>query len=169
MVLNMESKFSLTPLLIVRNAACAIDYYIRALGAKEIVRYLNKRQGTVSHADLAVGDSLISVTEEAHDWNSDAPPSLGGTPVVLQLEVEDVQALVGKMCEAGASVVFPLQEFCGERMARLRDPFGHLWILRQRIEELSPEEKQSRLDTIFAQIAAMTGSPVAVPGKAKNE
>jgi PhnB protein len=134
----------LTPLLVVRDAARAIDFYVEALGGREIVRYLREPLGTVSHADLAIGDLVLSVTEEARAYNSDAPPSLGGSPVVLQLQVEDVESAFDRMRSAGAVVVFPLTEFCGERMGRLRDPFGHLWLLTQRIEELSVEEIQQR-------------------------
>ncbi len=137
---------SLVPLLVVRDAASAIDFYVRALGAGEVVRYINGRQGMVAHADLVIGEARVSLTEEARAWNSDAPPSLGGSPVVLQLRVENVDATFEKMCAAGATVVFPIIEFCGERMARLRDPYGHLWLVSQRIEELSPEEVQRRRD-----------------------
>jgi PhnB protein len=136
----------LVPLLVVRDAARAIDFYIEVLGAAEIVRYVNRPRGTISHADLTVGDAAFSITEEARAWNSDAPPSLGGSPVVLQLRVEDVDAAFEKMRQAGGSVVFPLVEFCGERMGRVRDPFGHLWVLSQRIEELSPKEIRRRRD-----------------------
>jgi len=146
MLALMENLPRLTPLLIVKDAARAIDFYVDALGATELVRYM--RTGTVGHADLAVGGARFSVTEEARAWNSDAPPSLGGSPVVLQLEVADVAAVFDRMCRAGAAVVFPLQELCGERMARARDPFGHLWIVSQRIEELSVEEKQRRRDAL---------------------
>jgi PhnB protein len=116
----------LTPLLVVQDAARAIDFYVDALGAREIVRYTNKANTTVSHGDLAIGEAMFSVTEEARAWNSDAPPSLGGSPVVLQLQVENVDGAFERMCAAGADVIFPLTEFCGERMGRLRDPFGHL-------------------------------------------
>ena len=146
----MESTPKLVPLLVVRGAARAVDFYVQALGAKEIVRYVHETRGTVSHADLALGDAVFSVTEEARGWNSDAPESLGGSPVVLQLHVADVDVRFARMCAAGATVVFPLQDFCGERMGRLRDPFGHLWILAQRIEELSPEEVQRRRNAFAA-------------------
>ena len=86
------------------------------------------------------------MTEEARAWNSDAPPSLGGSPVVLQLQVEEVDAAFDRMVMAGAVVVFPLIDFCGDRMGRLRDPFGHLWLISQRIEELSAEEVRRRRD-----------------------
>jgi PhnB protein len=115
---------------------------------------MNNVRGTISHADICIGDSVLSVTEEARAWNSDAPPSLGGSPVVLQLQVDDVGALLDRARSAGAQVVFPLQEFCGELMCRVRDPFGHLWVLRQRIEDLSTAEIQKRRDALAVQFAA---------------
>jgi PhnB protein len=145
-------RAKLVPLLIVRDAVRAIDYYVAALGAREVVRYVNRIDGRISHADLVVGGAAFSITEEARRWNSDAPPSLGGSPVVLQLSVADVDAAVARMCGAGAEVVFPIGEFCGERMARLRDPFGHLWIVSQVVEVLSPEENQRRRDAFVAQL-----------------
>jgi PhnB protein len=137
---------SLVPLLVVRDAAGAIDFYVRAVGAREVARFIDRRRGTVSHADLAVGEALFSLTEEARAWNADAPPSLGGSPVVLQLRVADVDVGVERMRAAGATVLFPVVDFCGERMARLRDPFGHLWLVTERVEELSPGEAQRRRD-----------------------
>jgi PhnB protein len=143
----------LVPLLVVRDAAGALDFYVRAFGAREVVRYMNRRRDAVSHADLAIGEVIFSLTEEARAWNSDAPPSLGGSPVVLQLRVEDVDTAVARMLTVGATVVFPVVEFCGERMARLRDPYGHLWLLTQRVEELSPYEVQRRRDEWASTIA----------------
>ena len=128
---------SLVPLLVVRDAAGAIEFYVRALRAREVVRFVNRKNGAVSHADLAIGETVFAVTEEARASNSDAPPSLGGSPVVLQLKVDNVDAAFETMCTAGATIVFPIVEFCGERMGRLRDPFGHLWLLIQRVEELA--------------------------------
>jgi hypothetical protein len=72
--------------------------------------------------------------------------ALGGSPVVVQLQVEDVDVAFERMVAAGAVVVFPLVNFCGDRMGRLRDPFGHLWLISQRVEELSAGEVQRRRD-----------------------
>lgn len=107
----------LIPLLVVRDAARAIDFYVEALGVREVVRFLDRSRSTVSHADLTISGAVFSVTEEARAWNSDAPPSLGGSPVVLQHHVEDVTAAFEKMRAAGATVVFPLVKFWGARMA----------------------------------------------------
>jgi uncharacterized glyoxalase superfamily protein PhnB len=124
----------------------------------------------VSHADLRVPNrgardggvqSSFAVTEEARAWNSDSPASLGGSPVVLQLFVDDVDGAVERMRASGASVVFGVRELFGERMARLRDPFGHLWLLRQRVEELTVAEIQRRRDELLARLASTTtaGAP----------
>lgn len=146
MLVRMDDNHTpkLAPLLIVRDAARAIAFYVQTLGAKELRRYLHPTKNTIGHADLVLGTTTFSITEEARAWNSDAPPSLGGSPVVLQLRVEEVGAVFEAMCRAGAEVVFPLQEFAGERLGRLRDPFGHLWILSQRLEDLSDEERGRR-------------------------
>jgi PhnB protein len=165
----MQVKPSLVPLLVVRNARQAIDFYARALGAQDVVRYDNKVLGTISHADLTVGAAVFSITEELPEWNSIAPPTRGGSAVVLQYEVDDAAAALARMCDAGAVVVFPLQEFCGELMTRVRDPFGHLWILCQRIEVLSREENQARRDRLFAELAAARGIPATGPATPKNE
>jgi PhnB protein len=119
----------LVPLLVVREAARAVDFYERALEAKEVARFVHTPSGTISHVDLVIAGAAFAVTEEARAWNSEAPPSLGGSPVVLMLRVDDVEARLEAACRAGVEVVFPLEEFRGERMARVRDPFGHLWIL----------------------------------------
>jgi PhnB protein len=78
--------------------------------------------------------------------------------VVLQLRVTDAGATVTKLCDAGATVVFPLQEFCGERMARVRDPFGHLWLISQVMKVLSSEENQGRRDAFLARMIRGAGA-----------
>jgi predicted kinase/uncharacterized glyoxalase superfamily protein PhnB len=147
----MDHRHSeLVPLLVVRGAAQAIDFYASALGARVLARYEHGSERHLSHAELALGDACFAVTEEVRAFNSDAPVSLGGSPVVLQLVLSDTDRAVEAMARAGATVVYPAQNFLGERMARLRDPFGHLWILRQRLEELSAAEIQRQRDELFA-------------------
>lgn len=153
----MKNRPELVPLLGVRGAREAIDFYVRALGAEVLACYEHGTERRVSHADLRVATTLFAVTEEARMWNSHSPLSLGGSPVVLQLFVADVDAVVVAMQAAGASVVFPVQELLGERMARLRDPFGHLWLLRQRVEELSVQEIQRRRDELFVRASRTAG------------
>ncbi|HEX4337320.1 MAG TPA: AAA family ATPase [Polyangiaceae bacterium] len=140
---------NLVPLLVVRDARRAIDFYTAALGATVVACYAHGPERLVSHAELTAFDSAFAVTEEALALNSDAPPSLGGSPVVLQLRVTDTDALVRSMCGAGAVVVFPVQEFLGERMAHVRDPFGHLWLLRQPLAKLTRLEEQNSRDALY--------------------
>jgi predicted kinase len=96
----------------------------------------------------------FAVTEELRDFNSYAPATLGGSPVVLQLTVHDAEKSSAAMCRAGGTMVFPVQALLGERMARVRDPFGHLWLLRQPIEQLSHQEIQERRDALYAAASA---------------
>jgi PhnB protein len=168
---TMVTQPRLIPLLVVRETARAIDFYVKALGAREVARFVNRQKGTISHVDLELGNARFAVTEEAPRWKSHAPPSLGGSPVVLVLQVDDVDACFEAMCHAGAAVVFPLQEFCGERMARVRDPFGHLWVLSQRLEDLSIEEIQRRRDELAAKFASageLTGCRLEDPTKVRQ-
>jgi uncharacterized glyoxalase superfamily protein PhnB/predicted kinase len=148
--MKTEVTPGLVPLLVVREAARAIDFYVRVFDATVLARHEHGPRRHVSHADLQIGDVSFAVTEELCAFASDAPPSLGGSPVALQLFVSDTDAVVARMCEAGASIVFPVQELLGERMARVCDPFGHVWLLRQRLVRLSIEEIQRQRDELFA-------------------
>lgn len=159
----MNDITSLCPLLVVRGAAQAIQFYQRALGARLLARFEHGAERRISHADLALGGARFSLTEELREWNSDAPDSLGGSPVVLQLGVADAATSLDALISAGASEVFPLQTFAGERMARVRDPFGHLWVLRQLLEPLSVDEIQRRRDELFAQLTVQRAPPPATP------
>ena len=154
----MTTTPPLVPLLVVQGANQALDFYPRALGANVLASYEHGPGRHVSHADLELGGATLSVTEELRAYNSDAPTSLGGSPVVLQLGVVDVGATLTAMCTAGATVVFPPTELFGERMARLRDPFGHLWILRQPVVSLSQAEIQQQRDDLYARFAGAVGS-----------
>ena len=136
-----------TPQLVVQGGLRAIAWYKEVFGARELSCFVDKAQGTVVHADLAIGDSELSLRDENREWHNDAPPSLGGTPVMLSIRVDDAHALGARMSQAGATVVFPIEDhFYGERQGRFRDPFGHLWIVTQRLKEMSSEEIQQGVD-----------------------
>ena len=136
---------TLTPRLVVRGADRALDFYQRAFEARIEERYADD-SGHVVHAALSIGGATIALTEEQRDWNNASPDSLGGSPVILNLVVDDVDALGERLLGAGAEVVFPIaDQFYGHREGRFRDPFGHLWIVTQIVERLSPAEIQKRL------------------------
>ncbi|HET9956485.1 MAG TPA: AAA family ATPase, partial [Polyangiaceae bacterium] len=126
-----------------------IEFYRRALGARILARYEHGLERHVSHSDLALGDARFSVTEEAKAWNSIAPSSLGGSPVVLQWGVADADDALQRFVRAGGTVIHPLQPLLGERMARLADPFGHVWLLRQKVQDLTVAESQRQRDELF--------------------
>lgn len=136
----------LTPRLVVAGADQAIAFYRLAFGAELLERYADPH-GHVVHAALSIEGVVVSLTEEKKDWNNVAPTSLGGTPVILSLTVEDADQLGVALEEAGAEVVFPISDqFYGHREGRFRDPFGHLWIITEVLETLSPEEIEARMN-----------------------
>jgi PhnB protein len=136
------------PRLVVSDGARAIDFYITALGATENARYTSP-EGKIVHAELQVGPATIAV-KDADEFDP-APSTLGGSPVIIALDVDNADAVAEAMLAAGATVVFPIHDAeYGERGGRLADPFGHLWMISQRIEDLSPEEIQRRTDEMFA-------------------
>ncbi|MGA8117013.1 MAG: VOC family protein [Actinocatenispora sp.] len=133
---------SLTPTLAVRDAAAAIDFYVRALGATELSRFTGP-EGQIVHADLRAGAALFAVKEA--DGTDTAPGRQ--VPVVLGLDVDDADAAWAALREAGAGEIFPLGDHeYGYRQGRVADPYGHQWIVSQRIEDLSTAEAQRRMD-----------------------
>ena len=131
--------------LVVEDAAVALDFYTAALGATELVRF-PEPSGRIVHAEFQLGDNIVSVTEADGQLNR-SPDALGGSGVLLTLVVDDADAIGGAMERHGATVVIPIaDQYYGRREGRLRDPFGHLWIISQDGEELSPEEIQRRVE-----------------------
>lgn len=120
---------SVKPRLVVDGAARAIEWYVSVLGARELERYEDP-SGKVVHAELEIGGSRLTLKDA--DGTDPAPPALGGTPVLLMLDVDDVDALAERMVEAGGEVVFPIADWEHGRGGRIRDPFGHAWMISQR-------------------------------------
>jgi len=119
---------SLMPHLVVRDAERAIAFYSEAFGAEELGERFTNSDGTIAHAEIAVGGSPIALSDEA--GQELGPESIGGTPVRVSLYVDDVDALADRAVAAGATVVYPIADQpYGLRGGRLRDPFGHLWIV----------------------------------------
>lgn len=133
-----------TPHLSVRNGAKAIEFYKRAFGATETMR-LEEPSGRLGHAELEIGGACFMLADEYPEVDSIGPETLGGTSVCLNVHVEDVDALAERAIAAGATLLRPIaDQFYGERVALLKDPFGHKWTFASRIEEVSPEEMQRR-------------------------
>jgi PhnB protein len=139
-----DGYHAVTPYLICRGAARAIEFYQRALGAQELYR-LDGPGGTVGHAELLIGDSHVMLADESPDGAWRSPQSVGGTPVTMVLYVEDVDVVFGKAVEAGAKVLREVKDqFYGDRMGTLKDPFGHVWSIGTHVEDVPPEEMSRR-------------------------
>lgn len=145
-----EVMQSITPHLVVRDASRAIDFYKRAFGAEQRKR-TDDPTGKVMHAELKIGNTTLMLADEFPGMGNPAPGK-EGSPVVLNLYSDDVDALWEKATDAGATVTMPLEDqFWGDRYGQIRDPFGHAWALGQHKEDLSPEEINRRAEAFFAQ------------------
>ncbi|GAA2755155.1 VOC family protein [Actinopolymorpha rutila] len=121
---------NLLPRLIVSDANAAIDFYRKAFGAEEVARFADD-DGKVVHAELRFGPVAITLKDEDPGTPDMGPAALDGSPVILTLYVSDADAVSAQLVGAGATVVFPVGDSPYGRMGRLRDPFGHVWMLHQ--------------------------------------
>jgi PhnB protein len=125
---RMTKIRTLTPRLVVRDAARAIDFYATAFGAKELERYTDAN-GKIVHAAVDIDGHTVTVKDEGD--GDPAPPTIGGTPVLLSLNVDNADVVAEAMLNAGATVIYPIQDWDYGRGGRLADPFGHLWMITQ--------------------------------------
>jgi PhnB protein len=133
-----------TPYLSVKDAAGAIEFYKKAFGAREVMR-MPQPDGKIGHAEVRIGDAPIMLADEFPEMNFRSPQSLGGTPVNIVVYVNDVDALVGQAVGAGAKLSKPVaDQFYGDRVGVLEDPFGHSWSFATHIEDVTPEEMNKR-------------------------
>jgi PhnB protein len=140
---------TVTPYLIAKGAADAIDFYKQAFGATEIMK-LDGPGGTIMHAEIQIGDSRIMIADEFPEMNALAPQSPGSSGVGIMLYVEKVDETVATAIEAGATIQRELQDqFYGDRSATLHDPFGHVWTVATHIEDVSGEEINRRMNKMM--------------------
>lgn len=134
-----------TPYLICKGAAKAIEFYKEGFGAQELMR-LEAPGGTVGHAEIRIGNSIIMLADEHPQMGAVSPETLGGSPVSIMLYVEDVDSRFDQAINAGGTVVRPVQDqFYGDRSGTLKDPFGHQWTIGTHKEDLSQEEIEQRM------------------------
>lgn len=145
-----EGYHSVTPYLIVDDAKAAIDFYTRAFGAEEKFRLpMGERIG---HAEIKIGDSFIMLADEFPEMGHLGPKSRGGPTCSLMLYVEDVDTAFPRAVAAGATEQRPVaDQFWGDRMGTLVDPFGHQWSLATHVREVPPEEMKQRMDEFSKQ------------------
>jgi PhnB protein len=141
-----EGYNTVTPYLIVEGAARALAFYKKAFGAKEVMRF-DGPDGKVGHAEIRIGNSPIMLADEFPDMGAKGPQAFGGSPVSLHLYVEDVDGLAKQAVAAGAKLTRPVEDqFYGDRLGSVTDPFGHVWHIATHKEDLSPEEMKKRAD-----------------------
>jgi len=143
-----EHLHTVTPRLVVSDGAAAIEFYTRAFGAQEVGERFTGPDGGLIHAEVRIGDSVVMLTGDGDEARS--PSSAGTVTAIMATYWEDVDAAWERALAAGAEVVYPLaDQFYGERGGRLRDPFGHQWMLSQVIEDVPPEEMERRAAEFF--------------------
>jgi len=149
-----EGYHTVTPYIVVNDAARAIDFYKKAFDATELNR-MQGPQGKIGHAELRIGDSVIMLSDELPGSDCRAPQSLGGTTANIFLYVKDVDHSYQKAVSAGAKSTTPVADmFWGDRYGRLTDPFGHSWSLATHKEDVAPDEMKRRMDAQMAKMAA---------------
>lgn len=139
-----EGYHSVTPYLIIKGAADAIEFYKKAFGAIELFRMEN--DGKVGHAEIKIGDSPIMLSDEHPEMGYVSPKTLGGSPVGIMIYVEDVDTTFNGAIKSGGVETKPLQDqFYGDRSGTLTDPFGHVWTVATHKEDVAPEEMEKRI------------------------
>lgn len=139
---------SITPYLIIKGAAQAIDYYKKVFGATEVVR-MDGPDGRVGHAELQIGDSRIMLADENPAMGHKSAVTIGASPVSLYLYMPDVDRVVDKAVAEGAKILRPVQDqFYGDRSGFIQDPFGHQWGVATHIEDVSPQEMNERMKKV---------------------
>jgi PhnB protein len=149
-------KATITAHLVLNDASKALEFYKNAFGA-EIHGVHKTPDGKVMHAELTIGGARLMLADEFPDFYSLSAKTLGNSPVVLNLYVdEDVDSLYNQAVAAGATATMPLaNQFWGDRYGQITDPFGHRWALGQHVEDVAPAEMERRAKEAFAKMAEM--------------
>ena len=143
---------TVTPSLVVAGAVRAIDFYKKAFGAEEIMRF-PAPDGKIMHAELRIGDSVVMLSDEMPDHGTRGPNGIGGTAVAFFIYGDNVDAAWKRAVDAGGKAVMPLaDQFWGDRCGCIEDPFGHRWWLSQHTQDLTPEEIRKAADEFFSQM-----------------
>jgi len=134
-----------TPYLIIRDAARALDFYKKAFGATELMRF-PAPGGKIGHAEIKIGEGMVMLADESPEMGHKSPQTLGGTAITLMFYVSDVDAQFAKAVAAGGTIKQPLKDqFYGDRSGTITDPFGHIWTIATHKEDVSTEEMKKRM------------------------
>ncbi|MDQ6651838.1 MAG: VOC family protein [Acidobacteriota bacterium] len=151
-----DGYHSVTPYLIIKGAADAIEFYKKAFGATELFRM--DHEGKIGHAEIRIGNSPIMLADEHPQMGYRSPKTIGGTPVSLMIYVEDVDTTFKQAITSGGVQLKPLQDqFYGDRSGTLTDPFGHVWTVATHKEDVSPEEIDKRVAALGQAASGQAG------------
>lgn len=145
-----------TPALIVNGGVQALEFYAEVFGATERMR-IPGPDGTLAHAEIVIGDSVLIVEEASPFMGTQAPPSdgLAGSPAFLYIYVDDVDAVIERAIKLGASLKRPAEDqFYGDRDGFIIDPFGHGWVVGSHVEDVPPDELMRRMTALEARSGA---------------
>jgi PhnB protein len=149
-----EGYHTLTTYLTIENAAEAIDYYKDVFGAKERIR-MEAPDGKIGHAELEIGDSLLMLSDAFPGATSRPPTELGGTTAGAFMYVEDVDAVVKRAVESGATITMEIaDQFWGDRFGTITDPFGHSWSIATHVEDVPADEIAERAKAAMAEMGS---------------
>ncbi|HRK94952.1 MAG TPA: VOC family protein [Rhodospirillales bacterium] len=144
---------AVTPYLTVKGAAAAIDFYKSVFGAGELMR-MEAPGGKIGHAELQIGDAVVMLADEWPDMDCKGPEAFGGSPVSLLIYVDDVDATAELAVAAGATLKrAPKDEFWGDRMGTVVDPFGHVWQIATHVEDVPDDEMERRAEAAMREMA----------------
>ena len=133
----------------VRDSAAAIRFYEQAFGAVERFR-LVEPSGRIGHAELQLGPAVLMLSDAYPEYGLNAPVEGQDPASSVHLHVADADALAAKAIAAGAAMLMPpTDQFYGERSCRIRDPFGHIWLIGHSIEDVAPAEMQRRYTALM--------------------
>ena len=140
-----DGYYSLTPYLVCKGAAKAIEFYAKAFGAEEVVR-MPGPHGSIAHAEVRIGNSMLMLSDENKERGQLSPESIGGSACSIMFYTDDVDQVFKRAVAAGAKAEMPPADmFWGDRMGNIVDPFGHKWALATHTEDVSPEEMEKRM------------------------
>lgn len=143
-----EGYHTLTPAIAMKGAAKAVEFYKKAFGAVEVLRF-DMPDGSIAHVEIQIGDSRLMFADENPQYNR-SPATLGGSTVVLMIYVDDADAVIARAVAAGAKLLIPpTDQFYGDRSGRIEDPFGHLWTISTHKEDVSVAEMQQRFKAML--------------------
>ena len=152
-----EGYHSITPSIVCKGAAKAIEFYKEVFRAKEISR-MTGPGGSIGHAELQIGDSRLMLSDEFPGM-AEAPGANPSRSSALHVYTENVDALYDRAVQAGCQIESPLQnQFWGDRFARVRDPYGHSWGIAQHIEDVAPQELEKRAAAWMSQVSKAAGA-----------